>query len=131
VQVGHVDEALFTTWEQLVGDLRRLLRDEEALDVAEIAKLGRHDWEDPPGGFIRVGRLFDAPGDVVIDLNTIDGNLDRRERAERSLADLLGDKYARAFKASPLVARLARMKAEMDRGDEPFARKLRYLFWMN
>jgi hypothetical protein len=39
--------------------------------------------------------------------------------------------HATSMKPSPLVARLVRMRAEIDRGDEALERKLRYLFWLN
>jgi hypothetical protein len=35
------------------------------------------------------------------------------------------------MKASPLVARLARMRADLERSDRELGRKLRYLLWLN
>ena len=35
------------------------------------------------------------------------------------------------MKPSPLLARLARMRREIDTGEDSFGRKLRYLLWFN
>jgi hypothetical protein len=35
------------------------------------------------------------------------------------------------MKPSPLPKRIARMKGEVERSEETFGRKLRYLFWLN
>ena len=39
--------------------------------------------------------------------------------------------YVDRMKPSPLVARLARMRRDIERGDDSFGRKLRYLLWLN
>jgi len=50
-----VDAALYETWSLVVGDLRRLVKGEEGLDVRAIAMLGDHSWKNPPGGYINLG----------------------------------------------------------------------------
>jgi len=47
------------------------------------------------------------------------------------LRGLLQNGYQAAMRPSPPVARLRQMKQPLDRGEEPFERKLRYLFWLN
>ena len=128
-----VDRALYDTWEGVVADLRKLVSGEEGLDIAEAAQLGDHQWADPPRGYLNIGRLLQAPGDVVLDF----GNLDRlggdrsREDVQAVLADVFGDKYVPRMKPTGLLKRLDRMRSEIERGEESFERKLRYLFWLN
>jgi hypothetical protein len=128
-----VDEALYRTWEELLGDLGRLLSGEEGLGVADVAQLGDHVWADPPRGFLDIRALLDSPGDITVDLAHAE-RLDReegREAAEAVLRDVFGDKFRAEMKPSPLPSRLARMKAEVERGEESLERKLRYLLWVN
>jgi hypothetical protein len=44
---------------------------------------------------------------------------------------VLGNGYAIAKRASPLVGRLQRMKRELSAGNDTFERKLRYFLWLN
>jgi hypothetical protein len=127
-----VDQALYDTWEGVVGDLRRLLSGEEGLDVAELAQLGDHKWEDPPRGYIDIGKMFSDPKDLVFDFAYFDhADTKTRAGAEDVLRSIFGETYVKTMKASPLVHRLMRMKKELDHGDETFERKLRYLLWLN
>lgn len=127
-----VDKALFDTWEGVVRDLRALLRGEEGLDIAELAQLGGHRWKDPPRGYLHVGRLFTRPGDLVLDLRSFGRrSLATRAGVEQLLASILGDKYVRRMRPTPLVKRLRRMKSEVSRGKESLERKLRYFLWLN
>lgn len=124
-----VDENLYRTWEEVTGDLRRLLSSREGLDVAELAQLGDHQWDNPPRGFIDIGRMLSDPSDIVIPLQHL--NRLRRESPEDLLKSLLGRTYVEKMTPSPLLGRLRRMKAEVDRGEEALGRKLRYLLWLN
>ena len=45
--------------------------------------------------------------------------------------DLLGEGYVEQMRPSPLITRLMRMRDEIERGQESFERKLRYLLWLN
>jgi hypothetical protein len=123
-----VDSALFETWEQVVGDLRRLVTSEEGIDVAEVAQLGDHVWKDPPKGYIDVGSLLSRPKDIVINKNVVDH---AEEQPEAALRGVFGASYVPRMKATPLLVRMLRMKREMDHGGESLERKLRYLFWIN
>jgi hypothetical protein len=125
-----VDAALYSTWEGVVGDLKRLVQGKEGLSVTELAQLGDHQWENPPRGFVDVGGMLAHPKDIVIDLDALE-KLDRARNVEGELASVLGDYYRRDMKASPLPGRLSRMKGEVDRREETIERKLRYLFWIN
>jgi hypothetical protein len=123
-----IDDAVFNTWRDVVGDLRRMLRSEEGLDVAAVAQAGHHQWENPPRGFIDLGKLLDDPHDIVLNFK----NIDHAERnPEAVLRDLFGTAYVPSMKPSPLVGRLQRMAGEVERGEESFERKFRYLLWLN
>jgi len=128
-----VDETLYATWEGVLRDLRALVQGVEGLSVAEVAQLGDHQWQTPPAGFIDIAGLLTQPGDIVISKSNFEdlGREGDRQAAERVLADLFGDKYVPVMKPSPLVGRLARMKNEIEHGQESLARKLRYLLWLN
>lgn len=130
-----VDEALYETWGQILADVVRLVQGHEGLDVAQLAQLGEHQWPSPPKGYLDVGHLLDRPGDIVVDLGTLE-NLDRASRTspaamERLLRALFGDAYRPSMTSSPLPMRVLRMKGEIERGQESFERKLRYLIWLN
>lgn len=125
-----VDEALYETWGGVVGDLERIVAGKEGLSVKEIAQLGDHVWDRPPEGFIDVGRMLSDPKDIVIEVAELE-RLESDEDVEGVLRSLFGDYYVRDMKPSPLPRRLARMKSEVDRGEETMERKLRYLIWIN
>jgi len=128
-----VDQLLYETWEGVLRDLRALLKGEEGISVAEAAQLGDHQWENPPQGFINIKKLLDNPGDIVIRLDSVDALESERskENVEKVLKDILGEKYVPQMKPTPLLRRLARMKREMEQGEDSLERKLRYLFWLN
>ena len=131
-----VDEALYRTWEGIVGDARRLVRSEEGLSVTELAQLGDHQWKNPPRGYIDLGHLLDHPRDIALDATTIDEVEDavddgNRRAVETALDALLGDAYVRDMPRSPLPSRLDRMQREIEHGAESMGRKLRYLLWIN
>lgn len=127
-----VDDALYQTWKDVVADLKRIVGREEALAVAELAQLGKHKWPSPPGGYLDLGGMLEKPKDIVLDFAQLaERGRDDAGMTEAALKDIFGDYYVAAMKPSPLVGRLKRMKAEVDRGHESMDRKLRYLFWLN
>ncbi|WP_428262414.1 hypothetical protein [Haliangium sp.] len=131
-----VDEALYEVWAGVLGDVGRLVAGEEALSVSELAQLGDHQWDNPPRGYIHIGKMLAEPKDIVFDLPALareaqTANGDDTAMVERVLASVLGEYYLMEMTPSPLVARLARMKREMDRGEDTLERKLRYLLWLN
>ena len=109
---------------QLAALGQRLLDRRQAL-----AQLGGHRWENPPRGFIDVGRLLSDPSDIVIPLKHASKAV--QEASEEALRSLFGRTYVPTMRPTPMLRRLARMKAEVDRGHESLRRKLRYLFWLN
>jgi hypothetical protein len=124
-----VDDTLYATWEGLVGDLRRLALGEEGVSIAEVSDLG-HLWsrERTPGGFIDVGRMLAQPTDIVVDVAALDhANRD----GVPALQSFFGAAYVPAMKPTPMLMRMSRMKRELDKGEESFERKLRYLLWLN
>ena len=125
-----VDQALFDTWRDVLGDLRRLAQGEEGLGIAEVMALAGERMHHPVRGSLDLGRMLSHPKDIVLDI----GDLKRLERgndAEGAMSAVLGEYYVQGIKPSPLPGRLARMKGEIDRREEGFGRKLRYLFWLN
>jgi hypothetical protein len=125
----EVDDALYQTWGQVLDDVDRLMRDEEALSVSDLAQLGKHQWDDPPKGYLHLGKWLSEPRDIVIPLSHLDA--DRAERIEQGLALFFGDAYSQKGPASALPGRLTRMKGEVLVGKESFEKKLRYLLWVN
>lgn len=125
-----VDQALYDTWEGVIGDVRRLAHGDEGLKIADVLALTGEHVEDAPRGYLDVGRMLAHPKDIVIDLRALHDLL-RDDDVEGATKSLLGEYYFREMKASPLPQRLLRMKGEIDRQEEGFERKLRYLFWLN
>lgn len=125
-----VDDALYETWEGVVGDLRRLVNGEEGLALADLLTLAEERTERPVHGYLDVGRLLAHPKDIELDIDEIE-RLARRRDTQGALVGFLGDGYSATMKPSPLPRRLLRMKGEIDRQDEAFERKLRYLLWLN
>ncbi len=128
-----VDEALYQTWAGVLSDLDALIAGKEGLDIAELAQLGDHQWQDPPRGYLNLGTLLDEPGDIILDGKHL-AELDRdrtRQDIERVLRDVFGRGYVAQMKPTGLIQRLRRMRQEIDRGEESLERKLRYLFWLN
>ena len=126
-----VDARLYDTWDAVIDDVRRLVRGQEGLDMAEIVRLGAPGLRIRPG-YLDIGRMLSGPRDIVIDLPALE-KLDRDSPAglEAALRSFFGAYYVDRMKPSPLVGRLARMRGEIDRGEDSFGRKLRYLLWLN
>jgi hypothetical protein len=128
-----VDEALFETWAGVLGDVRALVKGEQGLDVAKLVQLGDHRWKNPPPGFLDLGAFFSQPRDFTVNADmerSLRRNADPGEASE-TLGRLLGPSYKSSMPPSPLIDRLNRMSKELDRGEDTFERKLRYLFWLN
>lgn len=126
-----VDQALYDTWEGVVGDVRRLVEGEEGLSAAELMELVGERGGSPPHGYLDVGGMLAHPKDIVLDLREIE-RLGRARDTEGALSAVLGQRYAGSMKASPLPRRLLRMKHEIDRSEQDeLGRKLRYLLWLN
>jgi hypothetical protein len=126
-----VDAALYETWKSVVGDLRRIVRREEGLPVADLAQLGDHKWKNPPRGFLDLGGMLQHPKDLVIDFGDAKRVGDEAAQADAVLSDVFGEYYSKSMKPSPLIGRLERMRKEVEHGTESMERKLRYLFWLN
>lgn len=125
-----VDQALYDTWEGVVGDVRRMVRGDEGLFVADVLALTGERPPRAPLGYLNIGSMLSRPKDIVLDLDALK-RLDREDDIEGALTQVLGDHYVRSMPASPLPKRLLRMKGEIEHGDRELGRKLRYLFWLN
>jgi len=126
-----VDDALFATWEGVLDDVRRLVRGDDGLSIGELVALGGvrfRDGASAPGGFVDVGRMFSDPRDITFNLDVLKR---AEQQPEEALASTLGRAYVKQMAPTKLVGRLARMKGELDRGEESLGRKLRYLLWLN
>ncbi|MFT3770190.1 MAG: hypothetical protein QM820_32575 [Minicystis sp.] len=125
-----VDQSLYDTWEGVVGDVRALARGDEGLHIATLFEALGEGIHNPPKGYLDVGRMLAHPKDIVLDLKVL-GRLKRDEDIEGAMSAAFGEYYVREMKPSALPGRLARMKGEIDRNEEGFGRKLRYLLWLN
>lgn len=128
-----VDEALFETWAGVLVDVRALVKGEQGLDVAKLVQLGDRKWTSPPPGFLDVGAFFSQPRDFVLHPNA-ERELRRNAApgvASEALGRILGPSYKQSMPPSPIIERLNRMAKELDRGEDTFERKLRYLLWLN
>jgi hypothetical protein len=67
----------------------------------------------------------------VLDLDAAAAGEDDGAAVERFLSKSLGDGFRPTMPKSRLPSRLTRMRDEMERGEESFEKKLRYLFWLN
>jgi hypothetical protein len=70
------------------------------------------------------------PHDIRLDVRAL-ARLERKGDREGLLRAVFGQRYVASMKPSPLPKRIARMKGEVERSEETFGRKLRYLFWLN
>lgn len=123
-----VDDALYATWDGVVGDLRKLVKGEEGLGLEELVDLvGERSRVPTPAGCIDLGAMLSKPKDLVLDL----GELKAIDDDPGRFAAILGPSYLHPMTASKLPARLKRMKGELDRHEEKLERKLRYLLWLN
>ncbi len=125
-----VDEELYKTWEGVLGDVRKLATGEEGLRLADVAELAQLKIDPMPRGYLDIGRMFDRPKDIVINLNEL-VMLERARDLEGMLRSVFGEYYRYGKKPSLITSRLKRMKREIDIGFESFGRKLRYLLWLN
>lgn len=128
-----VDEALYDTWAGVLDDIEGLMTSRAGLSIAQVAQLGRHRWHTPPAGSLDVGRLFTHPADIVIPLDELSrSHWENDPRvAEGLLARMFGAAFRPSMPDTPLFQRLERMWNEVDRGEDTFERKLRYLLWLN
>ncbi|MBP7738750.1 MAG: hypothetical protein KA369_22435 [Spirochaetes bacterium] len=125
-----VDEELYKTWEGVISDVRKLVKGDEGLRLADVAELLQMKIEQMPKGYLDIGRMFDHPKDVAINLNDLI-MLERTRDLEGMLHAVFGEYYRYDKKMSLLTSRLKRMKREIDAGLEPIGMKLRYLLWLN
>ncbi|HEX4419122.1 MAG TPA: hypothetical protein VH165_14520 [Kofleriaceae bacterium] len=127
----EVDDALYTTWAAVTGDIRRLLTSEDGLSIRQFAGLLEpHLVELAPDAYIDFGRLLSDPRDIVFDFTLIDRHEDASGTAA-FLRGMLQSGYQTSMHPSALTSRLGQMKSQLDRDEDTFERKLRYLLWLN
>ncbi|MEW5737595.1 MAG: hypothetical protein AB1938_01650 [Myxococcota bacterium] len=129
----EVDDALFDTWAGVLDDVEALLRSQRGLSAAEVAQLGDHQWETPPGGFLDVGALLTHPTDLEIQTEELQRARGRQtpQEMEEALRRTFGPAWKDSMPPSQLPSRLLRMRREVDQGQDTLERKLRYLLWLN
>jgi len=125
-----VDDKLYQTWGEVIGDVRQLIKGEQALRANDVAELMDEKIDPPPLGYLDVGAIFSRPRDISFDVVALE-RCERNDDIECFLNALLGDWYVKQAQASQLPLRVRRMKSEVDRGEESLERKLRYLLWLN
>ncbi|HET9986947.1 MAG TPA: hypothetical protein VFQ65_00465, partial [Kofleriaceae bacterium] len=125
----EVDDRLYETWSGVVGDVRELMAGKRGLGLRELATLISPELTKlAPDAYIDVGRMFTEPTDITLPVD------DRGEDVvvmTRWLRGVLGHGYAEHMVVSPLVARLAAMRHDLESGGETLEHKLRYLLWIN
>lgn len=127
----EVDDAVYQTWAGVTGDLRRMLRSEDGLSLREIARVADDELATHvPNAYIDLGRMLAEPEDITIDLSDLMRSQDVAT-VEKILRGLFRNGYRATMRPSPLVGRLRQMKQQLDRDEDTFERKLRYLFWLN
>jgi hypothetical protein len=127
-----VDQALYETWDGVLNDIRKLVKGDEGIALADIAELLKGEVKvSGARGFVNIGAMLENPKDVVI-LEEDIKMVDREPIHLSALASaMLGDYYVPSMKPSALPKRLSRMKGEVDAHQEDIEHKLRYLFWLN
>ncbi|MEO8549611.1 MAG: hypothetical protein ABI678_06545 [Kofleriaceae bacterium] len=124
-----VDAKLYATWAGVVDDVRDLVAGKRGISMHETAAL-----IDPelaalaPDAYVDLGRMLAEPMDIRI---AVDEKAKDAASFGRILRGLLGHGYAEQMRPSPLVQRLATMRAELERGSDSLGHKLRYLIWIN
>lgn len=135
-----VDAALYQTWADLTGDLRRLLESKEGLSLRAAAAFGDEDelGSIMPDAYLDLGAMLREPADLVIDLSKLEALEQWRDDPagagrvlEQMLRGLFGKGYAGKMADTKLLQRFERMKRELSTGEDTFERKLRYLLWLN
>lgn len=126
-----IDEKLYQTWATLLGDVRRMLKGEEGLDLGafyRVVEPRERPGHPAPTGFLNLGAWVAKPTDLDLDLNA----LDHAEKDPNSaLKTFFGPAYVPTMKSSPILTNLTRIHDEIKTGKESFERKLRYFFWIN
>lgn len=123
-----VDEALYTTWLEVLDDTQRLVEGEEGLDLSALAALADPDLATRIHGYLDVREMLERPGDLTLDLQVLE---QARAEPQAALRSLLGGVWRAEMKPSRLGTVARRLQAEVDAGLEPWTRKLRYLLWLN
>ncbi len=127
-----VDAAVYRTWKKILRDLKQLAKGKTGISAAELAQMVDHKWQDPPRGFIDIGKMLREPKSIVLDFPALEKHGDADDGLSHAhLGMILGDYYVAKMKPSKLVRRLARMKKEIDRDKDALERKFRYLLWLN
>jgi hypothetical protein len=123
-----VDEALYTTWLEVLDDTQRLVDGEEGLDLSAMAGLVDPELATRIHGYLDLHEALERPGDLTLDLQVLQ---DARAEPQAALRSLLGGTWRAEMKPSRLGTVARRLQAEVDAGLEPWTRKLRYLLWLN
>lgn len=126
-----VDETLYQTWAAVLGDVRRIVKGEEGLDLGAVYRL-LEPRERPnhvaPTGFLNVGAWLTNPADLDIELAVFD----YAEKAPNAmLKAFFGPAFVPTMKWSPVLSHLQRITTEINNGKESFEQKLKYLIWIN
>ena len=125
----EVDDRLYATWTGVVADVRDLMDGKRGLSLRELATaISPELTKLAPDAFIDVRRMFSEPTDITL---ANDAKGEDQASMTRWLRGLLGHGYAEHMQASPLVQRLAAIRADLERGSDTLEHKLHYLLWIN
>jgi len=124
-----MDATIYATWEGVIGDVRRMLKSEEGVSIKGFVFLFEPGAvKTMPDAYLDLGAMLREPADIVIDLTD---SSETPQNVERVLRGVFGNGFRPDMKASPVLGRLARVKADLEKGGETFDQKLRYLLWLN
>ena len=126
-----VDDALYDTWRHVIIDARKIVTGEEGIHLAEAAQLGDIQWDNPPKGYLNIGKFLDAPQPIVLRKDDVDEIDHHGGDVNGALGRLIGPYIEPDMKPTFLLKRMDRMKTEILQGRDSAERKLRYLIWIN
>ncbi len=125
-----MDAAIYATWEAVTTDVRHMLTSEEGLSIRQLMSAldSPKEAAKMPDAYLDFGAMLREPQDIVVDFSN---ESDSIANIEHVLKGIFGRGYQTSMKRSPLVDRLARMKADLETGNDTLERKLHYLLWIN
>ena len=131
-----VDSALYTTWENIVLDIRSLVSSNTGISFKALFDLTGEKGL-APGGFIDLGAMLTKPKNIVVEIGMIDKveaekNAGKRAKmTENFLKSLIGNGFKPTMKPSPLTERLIQLRKDMAGSNDAFEDKMKYFLWLN
>jgi hypothetical protein len=125
-----VTEDLYTTWDNVLKDSKRLFQGKDGISFGELANLSEMNFTPRPSGYLNIGKMLSKPKDIEINVSNLIASF-QSKNIDYTLETLFGEFYVYNMNPSPLLKRLNRMNREITGGIETIEQKLKYLFWLN